>query len=102
MTKAELIGFAVGHIASHEVGHFIGSWHTETFNEKVSLMDAGGEVLSIFGVGADMTFGTPDDIDADFAEDIFNVFEGFVGVEDTAGRSVFGLSTGARRPRPVT
>jgi hypothetical protein len=37
-------------------------------------------------------------VDADFAQDEFNFFEGFVGVEDTAGRSVFGLSTGQRRP----
>jgi hypothetical protein len=43
-------------------------------------------------------FGTSDDIDADFAQDIFNTFEGFVGTEDTAGRSVFGLSTAQQRP----
>ena len=96
-TKTDLIGWAIGHIAAHEVGHYIGNWHTETFNEQVSLMDAGGEFLSIFGVGADGVFGTADDIDADFAEDIFNVGEGFAGVEDTAGRSVYALSTGQKR-----
>jgi hypothetical protein len=61
-------------------------------------MDAGGELSSVFGVGADGVFGSADDIDADLAQDVFNVFEGFVGVEDTAGRSAFGLSTGQRRP----
>ena len=98
-TRTDLIGHAVGHIAAHEVGHYIGNWHTETFNPQVSLMDAGGEFLSIFGVGQDGIFGTADDIDADFAEDVFNSFEGFVGLEDTAGRSVFALSSGNRKPR---
>ncbi len=97
-TKADLIGYAVGHITAHEIGHYIGNWHTETFNEQVSLMDAGGEFQSVFGVGADGVFGTADDVDADFAEDVFSTVEGFAGVEDTAGRSVFGLSTGSRRP----
>ena len=100
-TKSDLVGYAVGHIAAHEVGHYIGNWHTETFNPQVSLMDAGGEFLSIFGVGADGVFGTGDDVDADFAEDVFNSNEGFAGLEDTAGRSVFALSTGnGRPPRP--
>ncbi len=98
-TRIDLIGWAVGHIAAHEVGHFIGNWHTETFNDRVSLMDAGGEFESVFGVGADGVFGTADDIDADFAEDIYNVFEGFIGTEDTAGRSVYALSTGRRTPQ---
>lgn len=101
-TRTEFIGHAVGHIAAHEVGHYIGNWHTETFNPQVSLMDAGGEFRSIFGVGEDGVFGTADDVDADFAEDVFNSGEGFVGVEDTAGRSVFGLSSGNRKPRRTT
>jgi len=97
-TRTDFIGHAVGHIAAHEVGHYIGNWHTETFNPQVSIMDAGGEFLSIFGVGNDRIFGTADDIDADFAEDVFNSFEGFAGLEDTAGRSVFALSTGKEKP----
>ncbi len=97
-TKSVFVGYSVGHIVAHEVGHFIGNWHTETFNEQVSLMDAGGEFESVFGVGADGIFGSADDVDADFAEDIFNSFEGFGGVEDTAARSVFALSTGNIEP----
>ncbi len=95
--KTEFIGFTVGHITAHEIGHFIGNWHQETFNEVEALMDAGGDFPAIAGVGDDGIFGTADDTDPDFVEDIFNVFEGFTGIEDTAGRSVFALSTGRLR-----
>jgi hypothetical protein len=93
-TKAEFVGFAVGHIAAHEIGHFIGNWHQETFNEVDALMDAGGDFPAIAGIGPDRIFGTEDDTDPDFVEDIFNVSEGFTGIEDSAGRSVFAFSTG--------
>ena len=97
VSKASFVGFVVGHITAHEIGHYIGNWHQETFNEVEAIMDAGGDFPAIAGVGDDGVFGTADDTDPDFVEDIFNVFEGFNGVEDTAGRSVFGLSTGQRR-----
>jgi hypothetical protein len=96
-TRTQLIGTAVGNVAAHEAGHLLGSWHTDTFNGVVSLMDAGGELESIFQVGPDAVFGTADDVDPGFAEDVFNRFEGFSGLEDTAGRTAFGFSTGQQR-----
>ncbi len=101
-TKIDLIGFGVGHIAAHEVGHFIGNWHTETFNPQPSLMDAGGEFESIFGVGPDGVLGTADDVDPDFVVDVFNTFEGFGGIEDTTARSAYALSTGQAKGPEVT
>ncbi len=97
VTKAEFVGFVVGNITSHEIGHYIGNWHQETFNEILAIMDAGGDFPAIAGVGDDGVYGTADDNDPDFVEDVFNTFEGFNGVEDTAGRSVFGLSTGSKQ-----
>lgn len=97
VSKADFVGFVVGHITAHEIGHYIGNWHQETFNEVEAIMDAGGDFPAIAGVGDDGIFGTADDTDPDFVEDIFNTGEGFSGVEDTAGRSVFGLSTGQKR-----
>ncbi len=94
--KADFVGFVIGHIAGHEAGHLIGNWHQETFNEVEALMDAGGDFPAIAGVGEDRVFGTADDTDPDFVEDVFSPFEGFRGVEDTSGRSAFGLSTGLR------
>ncbi len=97
VSKASFVGFVVGHITAHEIGHYIGNWHQETFNEVEAIMDAGGDFPAIAGVGDDGIFGNADDTDPDFVEDVFNLFEGFDGVEDTAGRSAFGLSTGQLR-----
>ncbi len=94
VSKADFVGFVLGHITVHEIGHFIGNWHQATFNEVQAIMDAGGDFPAIAGVGPDVIFGTADDTDPDFVEDEFEPFEGFVGIEDTAGRSAFGLSTG--------
>lgn len=46
------------------------------------------------GVGPDEVFGTADDIDVDFGEDLFVPSEGFTGIEDTLNTVAFGLSTG--------
>lgn len=104
VTKSEFVGFTVGHITAHEIGHVIGNWHQETFNEVEALMDAGGDFPAIAGVGEDGVFGNADDTDPDFVEDIFNLFEGFGGTEDSAGRSAFAFSTGLGIPTgtPIT
>ena len=43
----------------------------------------------------DLTFGTTDDIDADFGEDVFDR-KTFVGLKDTAGRSAFRVALRSR------
>jgi hypothetical protein len=86
-----LVGQAVGNVVSHEIGHFIGSWHTDQINGTANLMDQGGNVPLMFGVGADGVGGTADDADVDFGEDLFVPNEGFAGLEDTLNRSAFGL-----------
>ena len=93
-SKVDLVGVGVGNIVAHEAGHFLGNWHTETFNEVLSIMDAGGDLAGTVGVGPDLTFGTPDDVDVDFVVDAFFTGEGFGGFEDTTNRTAFGLSTG--------
>lgn len=93
-SKAEMVGAGIGVIVAHEVGHFIGNWHTEAGNEVFNIMDSGGDLASTFGVGEDRVFGTEDDIDVHFTSDIFSVGEGFTGVEDTEARTGFALLTG--------
>ena len=73
-----------------------GSVARTEFSSSTGGWTAGGDFPAIAGVGEDGVFGTPDDTDPDFVEDVFNVFEGFTGVEDTAGRSAFALSTGSK------
>ncbi|MFC0110779.1 PPC domain-containing protein [Kibdelosporangium aridum] len=92
--KIRFISQGVGNIAAHELGHFIGSWHVDQFNEVASLMDQGGNPTLMFGVGPDKIGGTADDVDVDFVEDVLNPNEGFSGHEDTLNRSGWGFSRG--------
>jgi hypothetical protein len=90
--KLAFVGRAVGNIVSHEVGHTLGSWHTDNSDARASLMDAGGNFALLYGVGPDEVGGTRDDADVDFVVDTFDLFEGFTGEEDTRARSVWALS----------
>ena len=86
------VGTAIGNVASHEAGHFLGSFHVDQFNDVLNLMDQGGNFPLLFGVGPDGIGGTADDRDVDFGSDAYNPFEGFVGSEDTAANTRWGLS----------
>lgn len=97
-TKADLVGVGVGNIASHEIGHFVGSWHTVNSNGQLNIMDQGGNLAGTLGIGADLTFGSGDDLDVDFTQDVYEPKEVyFQGSEDTLRATAFGLSTG-RQP----
>ncbi|MGL5857943.1 MAG: hypothetical protein ACRC35_05975 [Angustibacter sp.] len=93
---SDRLGFvaqAIGNVTSHEIGHMIGSWHTDEGNDVNNLMDAGGNAPNTFGVGADGIGGTRDDTDVDFGADTFSLAEGLSGMEDTLARSTWAMST---------
>jgi hypothetical protein len=92
--RVGFVGQAIGNVVSHEVGHYIGNWHTDNTDARANLMDAGGENFDVlFGVGRDKVGGTRDDVDVDFGHGHFEPEEGFTGFEDTLARSTFGMST---------
>jgi hypothetical protein len=91
--RIAFIGRAIGNVVAHEIGHFLGSWHTDNTNTKVNLMDAGGaNIANFFGVGPDGVGGTADDTDTDLTSDAYRPLEGFTGTEDSLNRTAFGLS----------
>ncbi len=97
-TKIDLVATGVGNITSHEIGHFLGSWHTVNDNALANIMDKGGRLGNATGVGMDEIFGSPDDVDVDFVQDTYDRQEVYpLGTEDTAKATAFGLSTG-RQP----
>jgi hypothetical protein len=93
-----LIGDAVGNIAAHEAGHFLGNFHTDQFNSMANIMDQGGNLANTIGLGADNIFGTADDVHVHFITDFYVANEGFLGYEDTLNRTAFGLTSAANPP----
>jgi hypothetical protein len=92
-TIIDVIAAGVGNIASHELGHYSGNWHTEPFATIPNVMDQGGNLPNMVGVGPDGIFGTADDDDVDFGRDRFVANEGFTGVEETLDAIAFGFPT---------
>jgi len=94
-TIEDIVALAVGNIASHEIGHYIGNWHTVNSNATNNTMDQGGSLRNTMGIGPDDVLFSPDDIDVDFVEDTYEPGElYFSGREATFQVMSFGLSTG--------
>jgi hypothetical protein len=91
--RVPFIGRALGNIASHEAGHFLGSWHTDPNSGRHDLM-APGDLVGAFGYGPDLVGGTADDTRVKFDSDAFAPDEGFTGTEDTHNRTAVGLGGG--------
>ena len=89
--RVRFVGTALGNIASHEAGHYLGNWHVDQFNDVLNLMDQGGNFPLLYGVGPDEVGGTADDPDVDFGNDILNPNEGFTGIEHTLTRVTWAL-----------
>lgn len=92
--KVKFIGTALGNVTSHEVGHFVGSFHVDQFNDVLNLMDQGGNFPLLYGVGDDGIGGTADDPDVDFGIDTYNPNEGFTGLENTLNNSAWAFVPG--------
>ncbi|MEO9325765.1 PPC domain-containing protein [Nocardioides sp. C4-1] len=82
--REKFVANGVGNVTAHEIGHMIGSYHTDNASETVNLMDSGGaNFQNLFGVGPDGIGGTADDPNVRFVEDTYSPVEGFTGTEDT-------------------
>jgi hypothetical protein len=92
--RLTFVAQALSNVTAHEAGHYFGDFHTDNRSARVNLMDSGGaNFQNLFGVGPDGVGGTADDPDVDFGDDVFAAAEGFVGIEDTLGRIVFGVTS---------
>ncbi|MEO8271311.1 MAG: GEVED domain-containing protein, partial [Aureliella sp.] len=87
---------AVGAVAAHEAGHFFGAWHTLNSNASNQIMDTGGNLTGLIGVGSDGVFGTADDLNVQFGTDTYDTAASFIpyGKQNSAAAIAFGLSTG--------
>jgi hypothetical protein len=100
--RVAFVSRAVANVISHEIGHNIGNFHTENTNDIHNLMDAGGANFgeNLYGVGPDGIGGTADDEDIDFRLDIYDLFEGFTGHENTLNVSAWAFVRGDPAPQP--
>lgn len=95
--RVRFIGTAIGNVVAHEVGHYIGNFHTHNRDDVASLMDSGGAgYWRMFQAGPDRIGGTRDDGDTDFAADIYSRWEPFTGTEDTVTVSAWAFAGGRR------
>jgi len=98
-SKTELIGRFLGDIASHELGHLFGNFHTYS-PERTDIMDVAGSVVN--AAGPDKVFGTDDDVDEHFGVADYFFFSGFSGTQDSLNVISFGLATGKEAAGPAT
>ncbi len=87
---------AIGLIAAHEAGHFFGAWHTDNSNALNQIMDQGGNLPGLLGVGLDGIYGTRDDVPTHFGTDEYSNAGISFGLQNTAAVIANGLSTGTQ------
>ncbi|WP_281986556.1 T9SS type A sorting domain-containing protein [Aquimarina aggregata] len=90
----DLVSLVVGNVTAHEIGHYIGNFHTTVTNDVFSIMDEGGNILSLVGIEAGAAFGDPSTVDVDFSQDTYSLRELFEveGVDLTDVNSAFAFS----------
>jgi hypothetical protein len=76
---------------AHEAGHIFGNFHTDPFNPDPTIMDQGGNLANMIGLGIDGIFGSADDDNVAFDRDTYVLDEGLQGVENTLDVIAFGL-----------
>ncbi|QDT13375.1 M57 family metalloprotease [Planctomycetes bacterium K23_9] len=79
---------------SHELGHSFGLRHTLRANNIVSIIDGQVNDAQDLGVGVDGIYGTPDDVNVDFIDDVFDPAEGILGTQYVTNGLANTLVTG--------
>ena len=92
----DVLAAAIGAVSAHEAGHFFGAWHTLNSNASNQIMDTGGNLTGLIGVGPDGVFGTADDLNVQFGTDTYDAAASAIpyGKQNSAAAIAFGLSTG--------
>ncbi len=94
-TIIDAVGRVVGNIVSHEIGHYLGLWHTDNTNNVPSIIDQGGDLGNIAGVGSDGILGSADDLDVGYIPDEYIANEAVAfGIEPNDFMTAFALATG--------
>lgn len=79
---------------SHEAGHSFGLLHTLRANNVVTIIDGQVDVDQDLGVGPDGIYGTLDDVNVDFVDDLFDPAEVLQGMNPVLNVMANTLATG--------
>ena len=91
--RVKFVGTAIGNVASHEAGHYLGLFHAGgRVGDKLNLMMPGQVYYLAYGVGPDQIGGTADDTDVDYGVTAYGFETGFAGTEDCRTRIRWALS----------
>jgi len=81
MSVEDAVAHVVACVMTHEACHFLGCWHTENSNATVSIIDRGGNLPNLAGIGNDGLLGTADDQSPTIHDDNY-AFEGVGRTQD--------------------
>ena len=95
--RVKFVGTALGNVVSHEIGHYIGSFHVDQFNDMLNLMDQGGNFALLYGVGDDGIGGTADDPECRLRQGRLQPGRGLHRDREHPQQQCLGLREGARR-----
>ncbi len=90
----KFVGTAVGNVVSHEIGHFIGSFHVDQFNDTLNLMDQGGNFAAALRRRRRRHRRHRRRPGRRLRRGRLQPGEGFTGIEDTLNNSAWGFITG--------
>ncbi|MFE5337834.1 hypothetical protein ACFQ8E_18110 [Isoptericola sp. NPDC056573] len=88
--RVQAVSQALGYTAAHEIGHFVGNFHTDDHDVGTSVMNT-GNLLHMFAVGPDGVAGTADDDHVAMRTARYDRLQGISGVEDTVSRTAVAL-----------
>ena len=104
MSVEDAVAHVVACVITHEACHFLGCWHTENGNQTASIIDRGGNLPNMAGIGIDGILGTPDDRTPTIHDDNY-ALEG-VGrpqdIQNVRAQVIASLSVGTVTPSDET
>ncbi len=91
--KIDLVADVIASIAAHEIGHLLGSFHTDETNDTLSIMDLGDGIASYVGVLEGDAYGDKENVKVSFIKDGYSERENFlIGSNETDANTAFGLT----------
>ncbi len=84
--RVDAVAKALGNTTAHEIGHFLGNFHTDDHDEHTNVMNT-GNLLHMYAIGEDGAAGTADDDVITMGTSRYDPLQGQSGTESTPKRT---------------